>query len=152
VEHFRPRKLHTELTFAWANLFLSCDDLDHCGHHKDSKKAAPYDPANLLKPDEDKPLEHLFFSPTGLLDVCQNASPVGRRRAEETIRVFNLNEGALKAKRRRAVETLRKRIPKDFDDWDAELRTQFLQEELTSAIAAPFSATLTDFLNKALHG
>ena len=58
IEHFRRKSIHTTLTFAWSNLYWSCDKNDSCGHFKDHG-AGTYSPNDLIDPCADEP--DLFF-------------------------------------------------------------------------------------------
>lgn len=93
IEHFRKRQNYPELAFAWNNLFWSCCNQNCCGFHKDSAATGSYSPDNLVKPDEEDPDEYFLFLATGKIKVRDGLSSEKRRRAEETLRVFNLNGG-----------------------------------------------------------
>ena len=62
IEHFRRKNdaHYPELTFEWTNLFIACGSTDHCGHYKDHG-GGPYDPDDLVKPDEHDPDDYLYF-------------------------------------------------------------------------------------------
>jgi uncharacterized protein (TIGR02646 family) len=157
IEHFR-RKSRTrpdgfpELTFDWDNLFLSCVSHEHCGHYKDRRNAEPYDPDELVKPDEHNPDDLFFFvGSTGNVEVRSDRPAMTeseRRRAEETVRVFNLNHGALCAARRRAVrsyhrseellEVLRSLSAAQLADW--------LHTEKTAAQGKPHCTAIRHYL------
>jgi uncharacterized protein (TIGR02646 family) len=93
IEHFRRKnKGHfPELTFAWENLFLSCDSETNCGHFKDRPHGPAYRPDDLVKPDTDDPEGFFFFSATGEVRVKANIDTASSTRAKQTIRVFGLN-------------------------------------------------------------
>jgi len=91
IEHFYKRKDYSEKIFDWANLFCSCCNSNSCGQHKDLKAVGRYSPADLIKPDEDDPEEYFLFLKTGHIKIKDGISPSMRHRAEETLRVFNLN-------------------------------------------------------------
>lgn len=100
IEHFRQRVRDIKLTFLWSNLFGSCNRVENCGTYKD--KLPPYNPVDLIKPDEDDP-EHFFvFVSDGSVAVRAGLTAVETRRANETIRIFNLN-GVLRAMRHSAI-------------------------------------------------
>ena len=71
VEHFRRRLGYPELTFAWDNLFLSCNGggRRHCGHYKDGPQSGTYHPDNLIKPDVHDPRRFLYFHRNGSVRV-----------------------------------------------------------------------------------
>lgn len=91
IEHFRKRQNHPDKTFAWDNLFWSCNNPNCCGFYKDSSATGSYSPDDLIKPDEEDPEEYFLFLATGHIKVRGGLSAVQQRRAEETLRVFNLN-------------------------------------------------------------
>lgn len=100
IEHFRQKGRDPKVTFLWSNLFGSCNRAENCGKYKD--ELPPYDPADLIKPDEEDP-EHFFvFVSDGSVAVRAGLTLVETRRANETIRIFNLN-GVLRAMRHSAI-------------------------------------------------
>jgi uncharacterized protein (TIGR02646 family) len=105
IEHFRPRNHFSQETFAWSNIFGSCNDQEHCGNHKDNKQyVQSYKPADLIKPDEEDPEKLLLFVADGTVTIRHNLAPENQHRVAETIRVFNLNAPSLKNQRWQAVQ------------------------------------------------
>lgn len=100
IEHFRQKGHDPKVTFLWSNLFGSCNRVENCGKYKD--ELPPYDPANLIKPDEEDPEHFFLFVSDGSVAVRAGLTVVETRRANETIRIFNLN-GILRAMRRSAI-------------------------------------------------
>lgn len=151
IEHFRRKAHFPELTFAWTNLFFSCDAPEHCGHHKDSKGTS-YDPDDLVKPDDHNPDTLFYFHSTGEVRVRSGIDSSAVRRAEETIRVFNLNHGPLKASRRRAIDAFNRRDP-DLLEAIMELppadREAFITAEVEATRSAPFWTTIRHFFERA---
>ncbi|WP_122289059.1 retron Ec78 anti-phage system effector HNH endonuclease PtuB [Serratia plymuthica] len=88
IEHFRQRRTHQDLTFQWTNLFGSCLRSDGCGVYKDKQK---YLDADLIKFDEENPELYFQFTLTGRIKIRPNLSRGEIKRAEETLRVLNLN-------------------------------------------------------------
>lgn len=101
VEHFRPRDRFPTLTFAWSNLFWSCDCVDHCGHYKDTSAAA-YNPDDLIDPAVDDPERFFRFYSDGQIRVRSEITDAERLRATETLRVLNLEHDSLRYGRRAA--------------------------------------------------
>lgn len=100
IEHFRQKGRDPKVTFLWSNLFGSCNRFENCGKYKD--ELPPYTPADLIKPDDEDP-EHFFvFVSDGSVAVRAGLTAAETRRANETIRIFNLN-GVLRAMRRSAI-------------------------------------------------
>lgn len=104
IEHFWQRSYYPQGTFAWDNLFWSCCQNDSCGKHKDLLPIT-YDHRDLIKADVDNP-EHFFhFMSDGTISIRSGLSAAERERAEETLRIFNLDphHGRLRAMRRTAA-------------------------------------------------
>ncbi len=133
IEHFRRKRYFPHLTFDWTNLFLSCDVREHCGHYKDRPRGLPYNPDDIVKPDEEEPDEYFYFHSSGSVRLRNGLNAVKQRRASETIRVFNLDCRVLQAKRRRALKQYDRKNP-DFLEilmgFDEQERQQFIDEEI----------------------
>lgn len=155
IEHFRRKNpAHfPHLMFAWENLFLSCSESDCCGHHKD-RQGSPYDPNDLIKPDEVNPDDFLYFHSDGEVRTRSGVDARHQRIAEETVRVFNLSCGALRAARRRALEQYTKqsgntRILDDLMElFDEAERRQYIDGELAAVANQPHSTTIRHFFEK----
>ncbi len=103
IEHFRQRSRYPAGTFDWDNLFWSCSRQDSCGSHKDACR--DYGHADLIKPDIEDP-EHFFvFTTNGSVSLRSGLTPNEQHRAQETLRVFNLDAqwGPLRMMRRIAI-------------------------------------------------
>ena len=158
IEHFRRKnpKHFPQLTFAWTNLFLSCDSngsKEHCGHYKDRPGGPPYNPDDLIKPDEHDPDDYLYFHSSGEVRVRHRDGMTDddRQRAAETIRVFHLDCGRLNGARRK---TLKPYLDRDtgflealleFDEKDRQL---FIAEEIEATKREPFWTTIRHFFEK----
>ncbi len=104
IEHFARRKDHKELTFAWGNLFGSCNSRHSCDIYKDAPGAAPYEWKNLIKPDEYDADQYLLFISDGTIIPRLGLTPEDLHRAEETLRVFNLDHADLRQERKRGIK------------------------------------------------
>jgi len=144
IEHFRQKGRDPRVTFLWSNLFGSCNRAENCGKYKD--ELPPYDPADLIKPDEEDP-EHFFvFVSDGSVAVRAGLTAVETRRANETIRIFNLNS-VLRAMRRSAVASY---VDQGLEvmhmvasgEWTREEGMDFLKEELAAIENLPFSTAI----------
>jgi uncharacterized protein (TIGR02646 family) len=104
IEHFRQRSRCPQETFEWSNLFGSCNSQESCGNHKD--RLPPYNPADLIKMDEDDPDDFFLFVADGTIDLRKNLTEPQKHRAKETLRIFNLSpqHGALRHRRKAAVQ------------------------------------------------
>lgn len=89
IEHFRQRGRDPKQTFAWPNLFGSCNRENSCGKYKD--RIGTYPPEVLIKPDKEDPERFLVFAPDGGVSPRKGLSPEDEHRAKETIRIFNLD-------------------------------------------------------------
>lgn len=144
IEHLWCRHQYPQKMFDWHNLFLSCDRSDSCGTFKDKKKegAGPYNPADLVDPCVDDPDMFFQFRRDGRVEVREGLNARDHTRAEETIRVFNLNldEGrggrSLCAERRRVVDGYL-----DSNRGILEVLEGCEQQERDALIAAEIQAT-----------
>lgn len=151
IDHFRPkaRDKFPQLTFAWENLFLSCEAGDHCGHFKDKKGRPSYCSEDLLKPDEDDPDHYLYFHSTGEVRVREGVSEADAQRGAETIKVFGLNCPQLRVARRKAIGFYRERFLGDLEElesWsEADIR-EYVDHEILLAAAEPYATGVKQFL------
>jgi uncharacterized protein (TIGR02646 family) len=91
IEHFKRRSMFPQNTFDWNNLFYSCSNHDSCGKHKDEKiPAGNIDYNKMIDPCVDNPEDFLFFNSNGDISPRENLPQAVKARAEETIRVFGL--------------------------------------------------------------
>jgi len=97
VDHYVAKTVNPRVTFEWTNLLPSCR---LCNRPK-----LDHDHANaLLKPDEEDPEPFFWIHPdTGKLEPHPNLAEAGRRRAEEMIRLCDLQRAALCTRR---IDTL----------------------------------------------
>lgn len=153
IEHFRTRNRFPSLTFDWNNLFGSCGNPQlagqslRCGIYKDRSGHPQYDPNDLIKPDTDDPSHFLIFLTSGVVRARNDLSPSDKRKAEETIRVFNLNGNSeLMNRRKNAIKPLLDEIKTFYDlkssfteeEWD-----EYLQSQLEQLCDQEFSTALT---------
>nr|WP_299244195.1 retron Ec78 anti-phage system effector HNH endonuclease PtuB [uncultured Halomonas sp.] len=147
IEHFRQQSRYPQGTFQWENLFGSCEKRDSCGRRKDR---TPYREGDILKPDDDDPDDYLHFQADGRI-VPRIDLPADRRhRAEETLRVFNLDHerGALRQMRKSvlqgylgAAEDLQ-----ELAESDESLYFEYLDEELKAIAGQPFETAIRHLL------
>lgn len=97
IEHFMRKVDALDRQLNWDNLYWSCNDPRTCGRHKDAcKERGGRDPRrcftyeDLIAPCVDDPETFLVFVEDGSVMPRPDLSAGDRRRAEETIRVFNL--------------------------------------------------------------
>lgn len=153
IEHFRRKnaKHYPQLTFVWENLFLSCGSNDHCGHYKDRKNSPPYNPDQLIKPDEHDPEHYLYFHSTGEVRVRHGLEHNETNMANETIRVFGLNEPTLVGSRFKALEPYKKEMLENLEilaECSDEERQEFLEDEVQATRYNSYSTSIHHFLQK----
>lgn len=151
IEHFRRKRPghHPQLTFAWDNLFLSCNAREHCGHFKDRRSAPPYDPDQLLKPDQDEPGHYLFFHSSGQVRARSGLSAGDEQRAMATIRVFGLDDRTLAGRRAKAVAKYKAMLCADLDElaaWSPAERAAYLDGEVQAACHESYATAIQHFL------
>lgn len=147
IEHFRQRGRYPAGTFDWRNLFGSCNSLDSCGKHKDT--CGNYDPACLIKADDEEPDDFFVFVKDGTIAAREGLNASARMRAEETLRIFNIDakHGRLREMRRAAVlghwHTIEEVSEFAAIDPDNEYGwREFLEAEVQNALGLPFSAVI----------
>jgi uncharacterized protein (TIGR02646 family) len=154
IEHFKQRRDYPNLTFSWDNLFGSCTRQDGCGFYKDTLK---YDENNLIKTDVDNPALFFEFLTSGRVKVRPELSQRDRERAEETLRIFNLNPdtGPLKHNREQAIKAQKRLSDEMFlmmtlfmndpdIDEKKEMLKDILDEHLSKFDNFPFEAAIRD--------
>jgi uncharacterized protein (TIGR02646 family) len=148
IEHFRTRKQHPELTFTWTNLYWSCDQSDSCGHHKENG-AGRYNVNDLIDPCMDEPDRFFRFRSDGTISIRPGLSPGDRSRAQETLRVLNLNPmwGRLRNMRRAAVAGYVSLAEVEVGFSPGEWR-EFFSDELAVAATQPFYTAIRHVLTE----
>ncbi|WP_444935854.1 retron Ec78 anti-phage system effector HNH endonuclease PtuB [Microbulbifer sp. JMSA004] len=148
LEHFRQKRTdcYPQGTFLWSNLFGSCGRDDSCGKHKD--RQLPYNYQDLIKMDQDDPVDYLSFLSDGNVVPAKGLHPDQKKRAVETIRIFNLN-GSL----RQIRETMLKgyiETAEEFADYAADFEEEewlpLLEEELENIKNLPFTTAIKHVL------
>ena len=148
IEHFRRKRHFPQLTFAWDNLYWSCDQTDSCGHHKDNGAAA-YNVNDLIEPCIHDPDQFFRFRSDGTISIRPGLTPADQHRAEETLRVFNLNPqwGRLRNMRKAAVSgyvfMVDPGVGFTANDW-----REFFSDELEQAVMHPFYTAIRHVLTE----
>lgn len=148
IEHFRRKKHYPTLAFAWDNLYGSCDQKDSCGHYKDNGAGA-YNVADLIDPCVDDPDHYFRFRSDGTIVVRPALTAVEQHRANETLRVFNLNplHGRLRYMRQAVLARYVGLVDEDPDFSFEELQELFNQE-LVEAVSDPFYTAIRHVLTE----
>lgn len=150
IEHFRCQSDHPNLDLDWNNLFWSCNDENSCGKFKDGcvrdgGLRARFNPTDLIDPSVDDPDAFLLFVTDGTVQTRAGLSAADARRAQETLRVFNLAESAyLRKAREDAVQPYVKHVLW-IQDHAPALLPAYVAKEQTEAADAPFSAVVRHF-------
>jgi uncharacterized protein (TIGR02646 family) len=151
IEHFRRKhQFHfPELTFAWNNLYWSCNQSDSCGHYKDSGAAKPYNINELIDPCTDNPDDFFRFRSDGTISIRRGLSATDEIKAKETLRVFNLhpNGGRLRNMRMAALACYVSLVDDASGFAQEELRDLF-EDELAVAGNLPFSTAIRHVLTE----
>lgn len=142
IEHFRQRRSYPQGTFLWGNVFGSCNRQDSCGKHKDD--LPPYNHLDLIKMDVEDPETFLDFLADGNVVPAKGLNPGDKHRAEETIRIFNLN-GSLRQIRETAIKgyiQTAEELASYAEEFDEADWLPLLQEELDSIKDLPFTTAI----------
>ena len=92
IEHLVRRNDMPQKTFDWNNMFFSCNNDDSCGNFKDNRKnAISFDEKDIIDPSREHPQDFFSFDRFGHILPAKDLTANAKKRAEETIRVFNLN-------------------------------------------------------------
>jgi uncharacterized protein (TIGR02646 family) len=151
IEHFRKQADRRDLDLSWSNLYWSCRDEKTCGKHKDkcdrpSGRLARFDPDDLIDPSAEDPTEFLLFVVDGTVRPREDMDAGSRRRAEETLRVFQIADSAYLRRSRqdavrpylRAIDSLGRERP--------ELIVRYVQSEMEEIDSAPFATAIRQYL------
>ena len=142
IEQFRRKDQHflPELTFVWDNLFYSCRTGATCGRFKDGfiTKKEQYD--WLIDPCKENPEDFLIFDDQGRISPRTDLTESDKKRAEFTIKTFNLNEPELML--------ARKRLQKKYD-WLKQCSQQEINAYLNSSVKKePFITAIYQYFGK----
>ncbi len=101
IEHLERRADVPSRTFDWDNLFLSCNSPGSCGKFKDALKGEKrkFCVDEIVDPSKENPLKYFNFSWKGNIVPVGKATPEMKRKVEETVRIFNLNDPKLSGMR-----------------------------------------------------
>jgi uncharacterized protein (TIGR02646 family) len=148
IEHFRRKKHFPDFTFTWANLYWSCDQTYSCDHYKD-RGAGAYNVNDLIEPCVDDPDQFFRFRSDGTISVRQGLPAAARHKAEETLRVFNLNPkwGRLRNMRKAALSTYVSLVDSDLGYSVNDLQ-EFFSDELSQAVMQPFYSAIRHVLTE----
>lgn len=110
LDHYRKKAIYSKLTFDWNNLVCAVKDKRFGADHKDELidgKNAEATYAGILNPVVDGAQNYFYYNTDGKILASVGLDEKNGRKAEETIRVFNLNETELVSRRRTFITQLR---------------------------------------------
>ncbi len=146
IEHLRQRSRYPQGTFQWENIFGSCNRQNSCGKYKDN--LPPYNHQDLIKMDDEDPEDFLQFLPDGNVVPAKGLNPAEKRRAEETIRIFNLN-GSLRRIRETAIKgyiQTAEELAAFADEFEEHEWHPLLEDELDKIKKLPFTTAIKHVL------
>lgn len=148
IEHFRQRSRYPQGTFDWSNLFGSCMQAKSCGRHKDK---CAYQPEDIIKPDRDNPEAFLQFLSDGKIVPRKGLSANDLHKAQETLRVFNLDHdhGPLRDIRKNTLNRYKYKfdeIQELADICDPIELTAYIQSEIDAVAGQPFKTAIKHYL------
>ena len=117
IDHFKKRDLFPEETLEYTNLFISCPTNNQCEKHKDNFGLSKEDYEKIIHPVFEEPEEYLTYDLTGYILPKDNLDIQKKKKAEFTIKVFNLNNRALVEDRKKIINILKNYLD-DFNSWE----------------------------------
>jgi uncharacterized protein (TIGR02646 family) len=115
IDHYHPKSVYPNDILTWTNLLPACSKCNGAKGEEDHG-------GSLLKPDDEDPEPFFWVHPdTGKLEPHPSLDAAGIRRAEETIRICDLQRAALCSQRaelfQRVADWLKRNSPSDAE-WD----------------------------------
>lgn len=151
IEHFRNQAGHSALQLEWTNLFWSCSDEKTCGKHKDKCQKASgalrkFNPKDIVDPAREDPERFFLFVSDGTIRPASDLNAEDLCRAEETLRVFALNDSSFLRKSREDAVKPYIRILELLSTTAPASVAHYIECEWDAAATAPFSAAIKAFL------
>lgn len=160
IEHFRQQSSNhlngaPELSTSWDNLFWSCLDLQTCGKHKDlcnkhSGHLERYDADHLIDPAHDDPEDYLLFVSDGTVQPRPGLDAAAQKKAETTIRVFQLQDSAYLEKSREDAVQPFVTATKMMMGFGVEPLAKYVATVLSETRSKPFSTAIKHFLKSVI--
>lgn len=119
IDHFRKKGIYPTLTFEWNNLFAAAKELNCGADYKDGLIHGPLAHADGVYRTFWSPLQvglddAFWFQQDGKMVPSDNLSPDDKQKAQNTIDMFNLNDGDLVNRRGTIIKQIR--ALSDLDD------------------------------------
>lgn len=107
IDHFRKKNMFPQLTFEWENFVIDEVNNDKYGADYKDKNVSIEDYDNLISPVLDNPEYYLTYIQDGTMIPRRDLTELAEiKRAEETIRLFNLNHPDLVHRREGLIKVL----------------------------------------------
>jgi len=128
IDHLRRKdsSFFPKLTFEWSNLFVSCISSNFGGKFKDEtflKGKTPADNELIINPSIENPTDFFELKSWGEITVRTILKENEKRKAEETIKAFNLNHNSLIHRRKEMMQSVKRYKNGGLD---SEMITEFL--------------------------
>lgn len=156
IEHFRNQANYEELDCSWDNLFWSCNDEKTCGRYKDKciKQSGPlkcFNRDEIIDPANEDPEKFLLFVSDGTVRPQDGVNELDRHRAQETLRVFQLDSSPfLRKSREDAVKPYIGIIEMLITDAPDHV-LPYIQREISRLATTPFSTAIKSFLKSVIE-
>lgn len=103
IDHFRKKSLFNTLVFDWNNFIVDGVDETYGAKFKDKYVTRCEDNDRLINPVIEDVRRFFKYELNGNISVASGVSPLDAKRADYTIRAFNLNEASLSERRKSII-------------------------------------------------
>jgi uncharacterized protein (TIGR02646 family) len=141
VEHYRPKSLYPALTFDWSNLLWVCGQCNQRKGNQFDEKKTP------INPVDENVWQHFFIDQFGNLrsrwnEVLDDLDP----RAEETVRMLELDRQALQESRLARLKDLRQKAHQVISALETgQASTTDIELQLLEWFLQPFQPDVADY-------
>ncbi|MBO5533524.1 MAG: TIGR02646 family protein [Fibrobacter sp.] len=134
IDHFRKRDLFPNMTYDWNNLFVDGISENYGAKFKD-KHVKKEDYALLISPAETDVERFFTYMENGEIDVAKGLSAHDAKRAAFTIKMFNLADSRLTARRATVIKSIRACPDLTPNDIRAAMQSQGFRTVVESILA-----------------
>lgn len=107
VDHYMKRSMYPQLTFDWNNLIVATKDSKFGANYKDNLSGLQKNEyADIFNPVIDNIENYFEYTIWGEVIPKKTISDDKSKKAEKTIKVFNLNHNSLKDRRKRLIKMI----------------------------------------------
>jgi uncharacterized protein (TIGR02646 family) len=141
VEHYRPKAIHPEHTFAWENLIWSCGICNQIKSNRFNENVRP------INPVDDNVWSHFFIDQFGNLSPRWNPDENALdSRAVESIKLHGLDRQALQESRYERLIDLRSQVRRTLNMLESGgIGPDEIQETVLNWIKQPFQSDVADY-------